>query len=86
MLARQHLVLHLLALLCYIPASSAVVRPLVHRLSLQQQQHINNRTDDPWPTTMEPAKVAQTAELIGVEANVGTWSIGHATKDFLAGW
>ncbi|WIA22758.1 hypothetical protein OEZ86_009715 [Tetradesmus obliquus] len=34
---------------------------------------------------MEPAKVAQTAELIGVEDNVGTWSIGHATKDFLAG-
>jgi hypothetical protein len=34
---------------------------------------------------MEPAKVAQTAEFIGIERNVATWSIGHATKDFLAG-
>jgi hypothetical protein len=85
MRAWQYLALPLVVLVCsYLPVSSSV-GPLVQKLSLQQQQHTNNRTEDPWPTIMEPAKVAQTAELIGVETNVATWSIGHAAKDFLAG-
>jgi hypothetical protein len=82
--ARQYLVLPLLALACTNVFESAAVSPRAYRLSLQQQ-HSNNRTGISWVIPMEPAKVAQTAELIGVEDNVGTWSIGHATKDFLAG-
>jgi hypothetical protein len=85
MRAWQHLALPLVVLVCSLLTASAAVRPLAQKLSLHQQQHTNNRTEDPWPTIMEPAKVAQTAELIGVETNVGTWSIGHATMDFLAG-
>lgn len=34
-------------------------------------------------------RVAETAELLGLEASIGTKqvpTIGHATKDFIAGW
>jgi hypothetical protein len=80
---RQHLVLPTVALFFTHAIASAALSPLVYQFSLQQQP--NNRTDSSVRFNMEPAKVAQTAELIGVEQNVGTWSIGHATKDFLAG-
>eukprot|EP00882_Tetradesmus_deserticola_P008684 GHRQ01009157.1.p2 GENE.GHRQ01009157.1~~GHRQ01009157.1.p2 ORF type:complete len:184 (+),score=38.68 GHRQ01009157.1:179-730(+) len=80
----RYLTLPRLAFLCSLLIATAAVRPDLPGLSLQQQ-HRDNRAGIAWPITMEPAKVAQTAELIGVERNVGTWSIGHATKDFLAG-